>query len=431
MLRSRLAAFAALVFGVIGLAILVALVIEHPWRGVVALALLALALAAAWHGLRRRGAPRVLGLGVGALLLAGFVAVLFTRDPLWVLGLLAALAVSVSASRYAFVARVARTRAPRPQQPVLLYNPRSGGGKAARYHLAEEAASRGIRAIELRPGTNLADLVREALDSGADALAMAGGDGSQAIVAALATERGVPYACIPAGTRNHFALDLGVDREDVIGALDAFTDGGERLVDIGEVNGRTFVNNVSLGVYGRAVQQPGYRNAKLRTLLDTVPEVHGPGVTADLRWRGPDGLSGSGGAGILVSNNRYRLGPVLGAGTRPSLDQGVLSVVVINKRGEDKPFHAWTTSSFEIDADGPVPVGIDGEAVVLDPPLRFRIRPAALRCRIARRHPGASPSALEPERAWAAIRALAGIAVGHDPRPVPGAARGLISPAAP
>jgi diacylglycerol kinase family enzyme len=431
MLQSRLAALAALVLGVVGVAILVTLIVEHPWRGVLAVALLALALAAAWQGLRRRGGPRVAGVGAAALLLAGVVTLLFTRDPLWVLGFFAALALSVIAGRYAFVARVALPRAPRPRRPVLLYNPRSGGGKAARFRLAEEAGARGIRAIELQPGTSLAELVREALDAGADAIAMAGGDGSQAIVAALATERGVPYACIPAGTRNHFALDLGVDREDVIGALDAFTDGGERLVDIGEVNGRTFVNNVSLGIYGRAVQQPGYRNAKLRTLLDTVPEVLGPGVELDLRWRTPDGRSLSGGVGILVSNNRYRLGPVLGAGTRPSLDQGVLAVTVTSKRGEDQPFHAWTATSFEVDADGPVPVGLDGEAVVLEPPLRFRIRPAALRCRIARRHPGASPSALEPERAWDAIRALAGIAVGHDPRPVPGAARGLISPAAP
>ena len=102
---------------------------------------------------------------------------------------------------------------------------------------------------------------------------MAGGDGSQAVVAAIAAREGIPYACIPAGTRNHFALDLGVDRDDVVGALDAFIDGGERVVDLAEVNGRVFVNNVSLGLYGDAVQRPGYRDAKLRTMLDTLYEV--------------------------------------------------------------------------------------------------------------------------------------------------------------
>jgi hypothetical protein len=105
---------------------------------------------------------------------------------------------------------------------------------------------------------------------------LAGGDGSQAIVAEVAAELELPYACIPAGTRNHFALDLGVDRDDVVGALDALVDGGERHVDLAEVNGRVFVNNVSLGVYAEAVQRPGYRGAKVRTLLDTVPDALGP-----------------------------------------------------------------------------------------------------------------------------------------------------------
>jgi hypothetical protein len=99
-------------------------------------------------------------------------------------------------------------------------------------------------------------------------------------VAAIAAEHDLPYACIPSGTRNHFALDLGVDREDVVGALEAFVDGGERLVDLGEVNGRVFVNNVSLGVYAKAVSQDGYREAKLHTLLDTLSGALGPGGEA-------------------------------------------------------------------------------------------------------------------------------------------------------
>ena len=147
---------------------------------------------------------------------------------------------------------------------------------------------------------------------------MAGGDGSQAIVAAIAAEHSLPYACIPAGTRNHFALDLGVDRDDVVGALDAFVDGGERRVDLAEVNGRVFVNNVSLGLYADAVQRDGYREAKLRTILDTVPDVLGPAATGlDLRWTGPGGHEHRSGAAILVSNNRYRLGRAVGSGTRP------------------------------------------------------------------------------------------------------------------
>ena len=183
---------------------------------------------------------------------------------------------ALAAARATLAVHVDLPSASAPRRPVLFFNPRSGGGKAERFSLAAEARARGIEPIELKPGDDLETLVREAVARGADALAMAGGDGSQAIVAAIAAELGLPYACVPAGTRNHFALDLGVDRDDVVGALDAFVDGGERTVDLAEVNGRVFVNNVSLGLYAEAVQRTGYRDAKLRTLLDTVPDVARP-----------------------------------------------------------------------------------------------------------------------------------------------------------
>src|SRR4029079_1651841 len=144
--------------------------------------------------------------------------------------------------------------------------------------------------------------------------------------AAIAAERGLPYACIPSGTRNHFALDLGVDRDDVVGAREALVGGGERVVDLGEVTGRVFVNNVSLGLYGHAVQRGSYREAKVRTLLDTVPEIVGPGSKPELRWRGPDGATHERTMAIVVSNNPYRLEPGMGAGSRPRLHAGVLGL---------------------------------------------------------------------------------------------------------
>ena len=136
-----------------------------------------------------------------------------------------------------------------PRQPVLFVNPASGGGKAVHARVAERAHDKGIEAVILAPGQNLDALAREAAAGGADALGMAGGDGSLAVVAAVAAAHGIPFVCIPAGTRNHFALDVGVDRHDVIGALDAFTGGVERQIDVAEVNGRVFLNNVSLGIY--------------------------------------------------------------------------------------------------------------------------------------------------------------------------------------
>lgn len=256
--------------------------------------------------------------------------------------------------------------------------------------------------------------VEEQLSRGADAIAMAGGDGSQAVVAAIAARESIPYACIPAGTRNHFALDLGVDRDDVVGALDAFVDGGERIVDLAEVNGRVFVNNVSLGLYGDAVQRPGYRDAKLRTMLEVLPETAGPdGDRPRINWRDSDGLAHEGGMGVLVSNNAYRLGQLVGSGTRPHLDDGCLGVAVMESghwlhRGLVRQ---WTPRSIEVDGTATVPAGIDGEAALLTPPIHFASRPSVLRVRIARHHPGCSPSAGLPTGIAPAVGMLARIAL--------------------
>jgi diacylglycerol kinase family enzyme len=362
-------------------------------------------------------------LGVGALAL-----VLSGDGHLAGLAMIGSAIACVGATQVALRIRVALPRAPAPSTPVLFYNPRSGDGKAERFELPSEARSRGIEPVELGPGKDLEALVRQAIERGADALAMAGGDGSQAVVAAIAAESGLPYACIPAGTRNHFALDLGVDRDDVVGALDAFSDGGERLVDLAEVNGRVFVNNVSLGVYAEAVQKPEYRGAKLRTLLDTVPELLGPEANIPpLSWRGPHGDAHSSSAAILVSNNRYRLGRPIGSGTRPRIDDGLLGITVVadppgpkqGRRLFQRPWREWSAPSFELDADRPVPAGIDGEAATLEPPLRFAIRPGVLRVRIAAQHPGASPSAIAPDGALEMAASLLRIALG---RPVSGAA---------
>jgi diacylglycerol kinase family enzyme len=333
---------------------------------------------------------------------------------------------TVGASRRAFAHHVHLPPAEPPSNPVLFYNPKSGGGKAERFHLPDEARQRGIEPIELRRGDDLEELVRSAVERGANALAMAGGDGSQAVVAQIASELDLPYACIPSGTRNHFALDLGVDRDDVVGALDAFVDGGERRVDLAEVNGRVFVNNVSLGLYAEAVQQPGYRDAKLSTLLATVPDAVGPDAKPPkLDWIGPHGRSS--GVAILVSNNRYRLGPGVGAGTRPRLDRGQLGIAVLSPiaRGDGdaaapRPqlgLHQWTDNRFRIQSEERVPAGIDGEAVVLESPLRFRSLPGALRVRIAPAHPGASPSAVVPDSLSDGVVALMRLAMGQELSP--------------
>jgi diacylglycerol kinase family enzyme len=274
-----------------------------------------------------------------------------------------------------------------PQRPVLFVNPRSGGGKATRADLAERARERGISVVVIRPDDDLAALVDQAAARGADALGIAGGDGSLAVVAAAALAHEIPFVCVPAGTRNHFALDLGVDRHDLIGSLDAFTEGVERRIDVAEVNGRLFLNNVSLGIYGDAVHQPPYRDAKARTLLETAAHVLGPGAAAvDLQLVDDRGRPRLNPAVVLVSNNPYSLEPPRPPGTRPTLDSGQLGILVIDTpRAGQSPGLTWTTARLEIDAPAPVHAGIDGEAVDLTPPLRFAIRPGALRIRMPSR----------------------------------------------
>ena len=283
-----------------------------------------------------------------------------------------------------------------PRRPVLFVNPRSGGGKAARAGVAERARQLGIEAVILAQGQDLAALARDAVSGGADALGAAGGDGSLAVVAAVAAAHGIPFACIPAGTRNHFALDVGVDRRDLTGALDAFIDGVERQIDVAEVNGRMFLNNVSLGIYGQAVRRPAYRDAKVRTLMATAQEVLGPsGEAPALRLVDDAGREHRDPAVVLVSNNPYALDNPLAPGTRPALDTGRLGIVVLGPPGgaSVRPGRAWTAPRLEVSAPAAVHAGVDGEAVDLSPPLRFAIRPSALRVRISSRHPGASPSA--------------------------------------
>ena len=149
------------------------------------------------------------------------------------------------------------------------------------------------------------------------------------------------------------------------------------------------------------------------------------GGELDLRWTGPSGQVHRAGAAMLVSNNRYRLGRAVGSGTRPRIDDGLLGITVVGApagRGEgggalQRPWREWSAPAFDVDADGPVPAGIDGEALVLDAPLHFRIRPGVLRVRIARAHPGASPSATAPEGLRAGVVGLVRIAAGRAPRP--------------
>ena len=265
---------------------------------------------------------------------------------------------------------------------ALIVNPRSGGGKVARFDLIAQCAKRGIEPILLEPGDDLAALAATAIRDGADTIGMAGGDGSQATVAAVATAHDVAFVCVPAGTRNHFAFDLGIDRNDVVAALDAFDDGTERRIDLGRVNGRVFVNNVAMGVYGAVVESPAYRDHKMRTVIDMLPQLVGPRAERfDLRFAGRDGTAHDSALLILVSNNPYTFDPRPQSGTRGTLDQGGLGVITV----AGPPPHGleeWSTPTFSVDSAMTIAVGIDGESVALSPPLLFESDRQALRVRL-------------------------------------------------
>jgi diacylglycerol kinase family enzyme len=420
--RPRSKAIAALALLALGSATAILATLESfPSHLVAAVLLLASALLGL-DGVIHRGARRVIELAAAALASAASVIVLLgSIDLVADVATIVLWGCGIWLARGAFSVGPKLSPASPPSAAVMFWNPKSGDGKALAAGLAEAARARGIKPIELRRDDDLRQLVLAEIAAGADALAAAGGDGTQAIVAAIAAEHELPFACIPAGTRNHFALDLGVDRDDLVGSLDAFVNGGEKLVDLGEVNGQVFVNNVSLGLYAEAVQREDYRGAKLRTLLDMAPEVAGPdGSGLQLEWVGGDQSGDAEDAvAILISNNRYRVGRLLSSGTRPSIDDGLLGVTVFETAtpgpGDGvlrRPWREWTTPEIELAASEPVAAGIDGEATTLIPPLRFRIRHRALRVRIAGHHPGVSPSAALPDKLaelpaalWRAARA--------------------------
>src|SRR6516165_1935707 len=408
-----------------------------------AVALVLIAIAADWFALTRRGRGRAAGVALALLATAGLIVVVAThwQGVLVLLALLLLLALFGVAAPYALgrTGQASAARAAAGARPVgparsaaLIINLKSGGGKAERHDLATEARRREIEPIVLQPGDDLLELAEGAIDRGAEVIGMAGGDGSQALVATVASRRNVAHVCIPAGTRNHFALDLGLDRDDVVGALDAFTDGIERRVDLAEVNGRVFVNNASLGLYAEVVQSPEYRDAKLKTAADILPRLLGPGATpADLQFTGPGGTEHRTAQLILVSNNAYQLDYIGGRGTRERLDRGTLGLVAASISGpaEAQRFVAlealgqvrrfpdwleWQAPRFEVRSGGPLNVGIDGEAVVMDPPLRFTIRAGALRVLLPRHRLRASPAAAAVHLASRSVIAdLAGIVAGR------------------
>jgi diacylglycerol kinase family enzyme len=400
----RIAALVALVAPVVAVAVSVTIAVWQLDDVAVLAASIVVVTMSGWYALTRRGVVRVIAAGVAIIAATGVITVGLRLLVVQI----ALLLVFALAGRYAlgpdagtlFESGCRARAVGAARSGVLIVNPRSGNGRATALDLPAESRSRGIRPVTLEPGDDLSRLAEQAVADGADVLGMAGGDGSQAVVASVAVRHGVAYVCVPAGTRNHFALDLGLDRGDLLGALDAFTDGVERTVDLGRVNDRVFVNNVSLGVYAQVVQSSAYRGAKARTWGRLLPDLLGPAAApSDLEFDGPDDHRYSGLPLVLVSNNPYRLSRVARHGGRPKLDTGRLGILAARVRGAPPrrvdrlrriaDLMAWSRTDFEVRSTAAVPVGLDGEALVLAPPLRFASMPGVLRVRLPRQTRGA------------------------------------------
>jgi len=386
------------------------------WRGLVmfaiGLAAAVVSLTSAFFVLSRRGVLRWLALAVFAAAPVTVLVVYAFANLLWVAAVSAAAWLLAGVTARAALAedeadwRMPETAAVPARHPFLIMNPRSGGGKVGKFDLRRKAEALGAE-VFLMSGpeqVDVAAVARQAVADGADLLGVAGGDGTQALVAGVAAEHGIPFLVITAGTRNHFALDLGLDRADPVACLSALSDGVDLRVDLGVVSGQTFVNNVSFGAYAEIVQTPAYRDDKLRTTLDTLPDLL-QGNRGTRFSAVADGATIDEPQALLVACNPYETGDIAGLGRRARLDRGVLGVVAVMVgtageavsllRGRNSTgLRVLTARTVVVTSNAErIPVGVDGEAVWLRAPVYCAIRHRALRVRVPRDRPGVPPPA--------------------------------------
>ena len=436
----------ALMFASAGVLIGVAELAGLAMVAVGAIAVCLIAAGGYWF-LAHRGVLRWLAFALVILVPVAVLVVFARHNLIWVaVGSAVLLVLALGAARLALTLVLAPAAAgqgvairevPPPRRAFLIMNPRSGGGKVAKFGLKEKAEALGAEVVLLEgPGImDVAELARRAVAAGADLLGVAGGDGTQALVAGIAAEHDLPFLVISAGTRNHFAMDLGLDREDPAACLTALTsDGVEQQIDLGLIGDRTFVNNASFGAYAEVVENPAYRDDKWGVTLQVLPELLSGHRGARLSVRAGETIV-TGPQALLVSNDPYALSDIAGLGRRARLDAGTLGVVAVTvnntlqaidllRGAGGRGLTTLTASEVVVDADVPeIPVGIDGETIMMPTPVRCTIQPKALRVRVPRNRPGTRPP--RPELDWPMLRQLASWRPGphhrgHLGRSVPG-----------
>ncbi len=289
----------------------------------------------------------------------------------------------------------------------VILNPHAGDDDGGEAEIERAFAARGVRARFTRlgdPDVDVDAVAERAGREGDGVLVVTGGDGTIQGVVGVAIERDVILGIVPGGTHNHFARDLGVG-DDVEEAVATILDGRVARIDVAEVNGRPFINNVSIGIYPMIVRErlrqrvPGHWPGILWATLKVIVRPH-PHLHARIRLDGE--LLEAKTQLVLVSNNRYRLDP-LSFGARDRLDEGTLGVYVskrsnrrdllallaralVKRLPEAEAFEVRTARQVEIDARGrrEFPLAMDGEVERIPFPLRLGIRPGALRVMVPR-----------------------------------------------
>ena len=319
---------------------------------------------------------------------------------------------------------LSRSAAAEVSSAHLILNPAAGSTAASLGRLTLAARERGIRVRVLEPGEDARLAALAAAESGAKSLGVAGGDGSVAAVAAVAVERDLPLVVVPTGTLNHFARDLGLDLARPLRALDAFDAGHERRVDVGLINGRPFINNVSLGVYAEMLADPGYRRDKLLVAQAKLQAAFfDPEARRALLITPPDEAPLTGVVAVVISNNPYEFARWDRLGQRQSLDTGTLQVAVLDASTLDElqrllagtllgtikfrpALRHWTSERVDMGVFGEkVRAGVDGESITFEAPLRFSVDPGGLRVLVPNGQP-AGRQGPPLEAGWHAARTL-------------------------
>ena len=392
-----------------------------------------LMLGGTYEFLARRGVLRWIAAAVVIATPIAILVVFALHSLIWVaLVSIALMVLAVGAARRALAPSADVTGMPTrevqpPKRAFVIMNPRSGGGKVAKFGLKEKAEALGAK-VALLDGPGIVDvaaLAQQAVADGADLLGVAGGDGTQALVAGIAAEHDLPFLVISAGTRNHFAMDLGLDRDDPATCLDALTDGVEQRIDLGIIGDRTFVNNASFGAYAEVVESPAYRDDKTGTTLQILPDLLSGHRGAKLSARAGD-TTVTAPQALLVSNDPYEISDVAGLGRRARLDAGILGVIAVTvnnalqavmllRGAKGQGLTVLRAEEVVVDADVPeIPVGIDGETVMMPTPVICTIRPKVLRVRVPRHRPGVVAAAAEPRLNWSALAKLASFRSGEE-----------------